>query len=64
MPRRIEYWQVIELESWAKFELVPVQIHHDSFMFDKILDAVRKAGFNYRVIETSEMITEQGPCLP
>jgi len=64
MPRRLEYWKEVVLEPWARFELVPVQIHQDSFLFNQILDAVKAAGFNYRVIETNEAILEQGPCLP
>lgn len=58
---RIEYWQdeVIVTKPWFTFQLVPKQIvDQNNPAFNEIIELVKKAGFRYRIIETTETLLE------
>ena len=57
--RRLEYWKTVETSKpWSKFDLVPLQVYQDNLYFDDMVAAVKAAGFDYRIIETTEKLLE------
>ena len=59
--KRIEYWKRRQID-YAIFDLVPVNVVHDSNPFwNECVMEIKNAGFDYRIIETIETITEERP---
>lgn len=60
MAKRLEYWKEIGVPNkpWITYMLVPLTVIQESVAFDAIVELVREANFSYRVIETTEKVTE------
>jgi hypothetical protein len=57
MSRRLEYWLKVPSKerAWITFDVIPLQTISDSFYFDEYVEIIKQLGFQYRVVETTEI---------